>query len=335
MISQIPLDYMHLVCLGSRRLLQFYVRGKKGVRLSKVAIDSINKHLLDTRKFIIKEFARMPKSLLCIDSWKATEVRLFLLYLGLVLLKPFLSKDYYNHFLSLSIAIRIFADPKKCLVLNDFADSLITWFISNYRNAFGLEYLSHNIHNLEHLANDVKTFGCLDAFSCFKFENHMQKIKNRIKNCDKLLEEYSNRMFELNQLPLEKSYLKSYPIIHFKKTIQNTNDISHLEFNGFNIFTKENENCCLLNDNSLAFILKIILDCNDVPYINVKRILYTEPFFNTPCDSKELGIQTFLETSPFNIEKLPATNIKTKCLKLKHLELQNTFVIIPLLHACA
>jgi len=298
MISQIPLDYMHLVCLGSRRLLQFYVKGKKGIRLSNAAIDSINKHLLDTRKFITKEFARMPRSLLYIDSWKATEVRLFLLYLGLVLLKPFLSKDYYNHFLSLSIAIRIFADPKRCLVLNDFAHSLITWFISHYRNAFGLEYLSHNVHNLEHLANDVKTLGCLDAFSCFKFENHMQKIKKRIKNCGKPLEEYSNRIFELNQLPSEKYYLKSYPIVHFKKTFQNTNVISHLEFNGFTIFTKENENCCLLNDNSLAFILEIIFDSNDVPYINVKRILITEPFFSIPCDSKELlGIQIFTETN--------------------------------------
>lgn len=194
MISQIPLDYMHL-SLGSRRLLQFYVRGKKGIRLSNAAIDSINKYLVDTRKFITTEFARMPRSLLYIDSWKATEVRLFLLYLGLVLLKPFLSKDYYN-FLSLSIAIRIFADPKRCLVFNDFAYSLITWFISHYRNAFGLKYLSLNVHNLEHLANNVKTLGCLDAFSCFKFENHMQKIKKRIKNCGKPLEniliEFSN-----------------------------------------------------------------------------------------------------------------------------------------------
>lgn len=335
MISQIPLDYMHLFCLGSRRLLQFYVRGKKGVRLSNTAIDSIDKHLLDTRKFIIKEFARLPRSLLYVDSWKATEVRLFVLYLGLVLLKPFLSEDYYNHFLSLSIAIRILADPERCLVLNDFAHSLITWFISQYGNMFGLEYLSHNVHNLEHLANDVKTLGCLDAFSCFKFENHMQKIKKRIKNCGKPLEEYSNRILELNQLPPEKYYLKSYPIIHFKKAVQGSNDISHLEFNGFTIFTKENENCCLLNDNSLVFVLEIILEgINDVPYISVKRILLTKPFFSTPCDSKELlGIQTFTEINPFNIEKLPATNIKTKCLKLKHLQLQDTFVIIPLLHA--
>jgi len=59
MISQIPLDYMHLVCLGSRRLLQFYVRGRKGIRLSNAAID---RQTLDTRKFIIKEFLRLPRS---------------------------------------------------------------------------------------------------------------------------------------------------------------------------------------------------------------------------------------------------------------------------------
>ncbi|XP_024868247.1 uncharacterized protein LOC112452339, partial [Temnothorax curvispinosus] len=269
MILQIPLDYMHLFGLGTSRLLQFYVRGRKNVRLPSAAIDSIDKHLIDSRKYIIKEFARMPRNLSYVDSWKATEVRLFVLYLGLVLLKPFVSQDYYNHFLSLSIAIRILADPEQCLVLNDFAHSLIIWFISQYRNIFGLEYLSHNVHNLQHLANDVKTLGCLDTFSCFKFKNHMQKIKKRIKNCGKPLEEYSNRIFELNQLPPEKCYLKSYPIIHFKKAVQGNDDISHLEFNGFTIFTKKNENCCLLNDNSLVFVLEIILDSiNNVPYIN-------------------------------------------------------------------
>lgn len=97
-------------------------------------------------------------------------------------MKSVLSAVLYNHFLCLSVAIRILIDPQLCVMFNAYANFLLLWFVSHFGNIYGDQYLSYNIHNLFHLANDVRTFGSLDNFSCFKYENHMQKIKKNYTN---------------------------------------------------------------------------------------------------------------------------------------------------------
>jgi len=69
MVSQIPLDYMHLVCLGvMKRLLQLWVKGNKQTRLNTENINSISQYLMDNKSNIPSEFARKPRSLLDIDK---------------------------------------------------------------------------------------------------------------------------------------------------------------------------------------------------------------------------------------------------------------------------
>lgn len=75
-------------------------------------------------------------------------MRLFILYIGPVILKPFLPATFYNHFLALSIALRILADQELCYEKNDYAHSLLVWFASEYGNLYGSEHLSHNVHNV-------------------------------------------------------------------------------------------------------------------------------------------------------------------------------------------
>lgn len=128
MISQIPLDYMHLVCLGVLKcLLQLWLKEHKNIRLSTDNVNSVSQQLIALKNYILSEFARKPKSLHDVNRWKATEFRQFLLY-----------------------------------TLN------------------GNKYLSDNVHNFLHLTNDAQNYDCLDNFSCFKYENYMQKIKNKL-----------------------------------------------------------------------------------------------------------------------------------------------------------
>lgn len=190
MVSQIPLDYMQLVCLGvMKRLLQFWHKGKKDVRLSSKDVDYVSQYLITIKHYIPSEFARKPRNLLEVDRWKATEFRQFLLYTGMVVMKSILPSIYYDHFLSFCVAIRIMADPQLCTTFNAYAHSLLQWFVSNYGTLYDDEYLSYNVHNLLHLANDVQNYGCIENFSCFKYENYMQKIK---KNCINVENLYKN-----------------------------------------------------------------------------------------------------------------------------------------------
>jgi len=204
MISQIPLDYMHLVCLGVvKRLLQLWIKGNRNIRLFLENVNLVSRYLIASKFFIPIEFARKPRGLNDVDKWKATEFRQFLLYTGIVAMKSILPSNCYNHFLSLNVAIRILTDQQLCVPFNAYANSLLLYFVSNYGNIYGDEYMSHNVHNLLHLSNDVRNFGSLDNFSCFKFENHMQKIKKKLHQSGTPLQEFSNRTFEELQLPIQ------------------------------------------------------------------------------------------------------------------------------------
>lgn len=133
---------------------------------------------------------------------------------------------------------------------NTYANSLLLYFVSNYGSIYGEEYVSHNVHNLLHLSNDVQSFGSLDNFSCFKYENYMQKVKNKLYNLGTPLQEFSNRIFEELQLPVRPFKVEQYPIVVYKKN----NVISHLQFKSFKIATNKTDNCAMLCDKSIVFL---------------------------------------------------------------------------------
>lgn len=114
MVSQFPLDYMHLVCLGvMKKMLQIFVHGEiKAVKFSSRIIHKILQVLGNISAWIPSDFARKTRSLEELERWKATELRLFLLYIGPVVLQNYLPQNYLLHFNSLHCAIRILCHEK-------------------------------------------------------------------------------------------------------------------------------------------------------------------------------------------------------------------------------
>ena len=77
MVSQIPLDYMHLVCLGvMRKLATQWMRGPLGTRLPSSSILEISARLNSLKQCIPLEFARKPRDLREIDRFKVTGLKL-------------------------------------------------------------------------------------------------------------------------------------------------------------------------------------------------------------------------------------------------------------------
>lgn len=114
------------------------------------------------------------------ESHGISEIFIIPVYTGIVILKGIISPIYYNHFVVLSVAIRILIDSQSYLTFNTYAKSLLLWFVSNYGKIYGDEYLSYNVHSLLHLADDVQTFGSLENFNCFKYENYRKSRANFI-----------------------------------------------------------------------------------------------------------------------------------------------------------
>lgn len=64
MIDTVCLDYMHCVLLGVvKRLVQFWIKGKKDIRLIKKTKNRINKDISHLRSYIPSEFCRLPRQL--------------------------------------------------------------------------------------------------------------------------------------------------------------------------------------------------------------------------------------------------------------------------------
>lgn len=88
LVTDVVLDYMHLVCLGTvRKLLQTWYKGPLPFRIGHRNIMLISNRLNKLRKYVPCEFNRKPRSVFELDNWKASEFRTFLLYLGPVVLR--------------------------------------------------------------------------------------------------------------------------------------------------------------------------------------------------------------------------------------------------------
>lgn len=106
MVSQIPIDYMHLVvCLGvMKRLLLLWIKGPLHCRLSARSVQQISGKLLSLKNCVPSDFARQPRSLSEIDRWKAIEIRQFLFYTGPLVLIGVVHPNVYENFLLQSVA---------------------------------------------------------------------------------------------------------------------------------------------------------------------------------------------------------------------------------------
>ena len=108
LVSNFPLDYMHLVCLGiTRKLIYLWLNRPLVTRLPHRLVMLISEDLISIRPYIPSEFARKPRSLKEVAMRKATKHRQFLLYTGMVVLRAKVSSAIYNNFLLLFICMRV------------------------------------------------------------------------------------------------------------------------------------------------------------------------------------------------------------------------------------
>ena len=124
------------------------------------------------------EFARKPRAIADVSQWKATKLIQFLLYTGPLVLCGKIADELYKNFLLLSVGICILTDPYQCMTMCKFAQKLLTAFVNHYSQLFGSNFVVYNIHGLVHLANDVKTFGPLDKFSSFPYDDYLNRLKH-------------------------------------------------------------------------------------------------------------------------------------------------------------
>ena len=167
---------MHYVLLSvTIKLIKIYL-GRDNVikckhKLSKSDINNINDRLIKITKCIPSFFVRKARTLEHIDRFRVTELRQILLYTGKIVFKNILNNDYYQHFLSLNIAISLLLSPYFSTDTNSklFVKVLLIFFDKKGVFLFGNKFSIYNTHSLLHLIDDVNEKGSLDDNSAFKF----------------------------------------------------------------------------------------------------------------------------------------------------------------------
>lgn len=309
---------------------------------------AISDRLDKIRRFIPAEFARKTRSLDDLSRYKATELRLLLLYVLPVVLIP-LPQELYRHFLLLHCAMRILACPVTVQHKTNVkhAKTLLIRFVEGCSEFYGDAFLCYNLHNLLHLPDEVFRFGALDFFSCFFFENCLLKLTNLIKPGRDPLPQLVNRIMEkrcnpprLSKAPTPKVrvmkqntrlFIPSFPHLRVSQQIES------LFYGKLRLTINEPNNCVVLHNGDCFLVDNLVRAEDNRLMIVGRKFMVNESLYDFPMDSKLLGMSVASTLS--NQQDLwPIEEIRCKAISIEMEESrigsmqQQKYCVIDILH---
>ncbi|XP_017477108.1 PREDICTED: uncharacterized protein LOC108367073 isoform X2 [Rhagoletis zephyria] len=321
MITQFPLEPMHLIDLGvMRKFLTLLINRKTVQKIGTNDKNLMSNKLISLAPFIPREFQRKPRSLNEICRWKATEFRQFALYTGLVVLKGIVGEEMYNEYLLLHVSYRMLSSPVNSNFNLNKAEDMLKLFVQKFPILFGDSCVTFNVHNLLHLRKCVEDMGALPNFTAYSFENFMQELKKNVRKPSKILQQISNKYstshLKIKAVPTGFKRNKLGKIISF----QNEN---------FFVSTRMPDNLCCIAPFQIVRITGFVE--REEIFLNGTVLTHLKNFFEHPVQSMNmLGICTgniFDE----NADKRDFKIDEVMC-KMMYFPSENEYLFIPLLH---
>lgn len=216
-IDGFAIDYMHSVLLGVvRRLLKLWFDPQKlGKEYNlRKNVDEINQKILQIH--LPSEIQRKPRVITERNTWKANELRSWLLFYSIGVLHNILPKKYLNHYIHLIKCIEILLKTtilKEDLVI---ARRHMQIFLKDFERLYGLKNMVYNVHTLQHLADCVDHLGPLWAYSNFPFENNNGKLARYVNSPKSVL----NQIWTKYSLSRKLQIIRfEEPAVHFEKNM--------------------------------------------------------------------------------------------------------------------
>lgn len=328
-VKNVPIDPMHNIYLGvTKQLFRLWVViRKKPYSISAKNIKKLTANIFDIAEQLPSEFCRKPRIMKFLKRYKATEFRQFALYTLTILLKDVLPKKYYEHFLKFHCAIRILSTPEDCLRNNALAHELLKNFVAEFGLLYGYKNLSHNVHSLLHLAEDVVHFQCpLDDYAAFKFENFLQYLKKVPRSNYRVLEQINNRF-------IEKFSVFNYEGDFKKRIRQNkvnkNGSFTDVYINNMHLSVKKPNNY-ILAESHIIKITKITKKYDGTFEISGTRVKNVKSFYEHPIPSSQLNI--FMSDTNETCKTYDITVLKNNITKMARVKFNKTFIYFALLH---
>lgn len=320
----ITADSLHLLHLGvTKTLLKAYKNGKPGMTISKWSngtLDDISRTLVGIK--LPAEFHRAVRGLNYLSHWKASECSVFLNYIGIIVLKPHLPEVHYKHFLNLFCAVTICSTHYYRRFLPIARQLFDTFVKTNYRI---FRSVTMNIHNLNHIVDEVERFGDLSTLSSYPFENNLYKIKLMLRSGRFPLCQIVNRLSEItsSQINSQKK-IDVYPL--FKYPVKN--DISKYHYvelrEGF-LLRSNFENKWFMNRNRDIIAMEYV-NPNGIFGLKLRDV---KEFFKYPLLSTHLNV---FQTEWHDFHNLEKYSFKDVLCKLVAVVVFDKTVFVPMHH---
>lgn len=328
-ISGFPIsDPLHLLHIGvMKRMSNRWINGTKThkktfTKQGLLQFDNLLTHANQNRP---SEINRPIRSVKDFPRWKATEHRTILLYVGMTILKDFITPDEYQMFLKLCCANLIASVDKYLKVYGriNFIEELLTGFIEDYAETYGKHTITSNFHNFCHVPADLQHFGNINSISTYPFENYLGKIKRKIRAYRNPLQQFARRASELENFGTEQTKKRielKFPIDDGFQTII---------FDNYQLSTRKcGDKWFLIRSADRIIKFEKAVQKNNEICIHGKEIPDKKCFFEYPYQSKynNIYISNCIEQNP-----VTCTPNEIKC-KLFRLPYKDMYVFQPLLH---
>lgn len=337
LVTQVPRDYMHLVCLGVvKKMIKLWRSSSvKLSRMSRMTYESVSNVHESLCSSIPKEFARSPRALFDHPRWKATEFRTFLLYTGPVALHGNVPDDLFNNFLLLSCGIHILISPTLSRSMNSVAREVLIKFVKHFAQLFGECEIVYNVHNLVHLPDDANIHGPLDNFSAFPYENYLYQLKQMIRKPNFPLQQAILRLREHDIFGRKEPKLNAdAPTLkkpHFRGPLP---DISlgpfqcyeQVQLKTFFLSTGKRDRGVQI-EQDIGVVLNIFESKTGI-FLLCSIFESKSSFFHYPFDSVHLGIFLVSRLS----QEIKVVNVNMVSAKYVLLPKDEDFVALPLVH---
>lgn len=301
-----------------------------------MAVLRANRYLLeDAASTRPVEFARPVKDIQKFKKFKCTQLREFLLYLSIVVLKKVLSPFQYEHLLPLVIGIRLLSDEKQFLKNNALAKQMLHEYVHVLKTNFGKWRVIYCVHNLIHLADEVIIQNePLDQFSMWEFETANAGLKEFTKRQGAYLQQCYNRTFEKYNFRRDNPAQPiKYPIVKFHieskyagvKVVKQF--FSRVIFEKFMLDQSSGNKWFLTSSGEIGLFERAVLVEEKIK-IRCRFIKQKCNFFERPIYSSLLHIFQCNENNLTNFFDINSDHVQAKIFMLKY---RDKSVSIPLL----
>jgi len=250
-----------------------------------------------------------------------------------------LSSSAYNNFMLFSVAMFVLLSKSSSESEIDYAHDLLVLFVQHFSGLYGSDMVVYNVHNLVHVADDARQYGCLDNVSAFCFENYLGRLIKLVRRPSKPLEQIVHRLMERKALPVcshktdNISGTGTSAVImeeHYSNVIPSSLGIcrqyKRLAIDGVRISVQAGDNCVTIG-HDIAIVRNIVIQ-NGEKLLIYQKFQEKRDFYHYPCPSSRFRIYQVCDMR----NELLVGNLNDFVTKNAMLPYNDTYVIIPLLH---